>query len=175
MTAFFAAGKPNGWWLPHDPNEVIWGTIAFAIVFGVLYVKAFPSMKAAFNGRSDRIESTLNEATGERETAEAERESTKAALADSDSEAARIVAEARDTAERVKVDLITRAEADAVVIRDRAMAEIASARRGAQADLTAEVSRLAAGAAERVVHANLDDTTQQSLIESYISQVGSNN
>jgi len=43
------------------------------------------------------------------------------------------------------------------------------------ADLTAEVSRLALGAAERVVSHNLDDAAQQQLIEKYISQVGSSN
>jgi F-type H+-transporting ATPase subunit b len=165
----------NGNWLPHDPWEMLWGSIAFFVIVFVLVKKGGPSVKKSFIGRSERIEATLNEASEERTSAEAERDATKAALADSDSEAARIVAEARETATRVKADLIARAESDAAGIRERATAEIAAARRSAQSDLTAEVSRLAAGAAERVVHANLDDTTQQSLIESYIAQVGANN
>ena len=31
-----AAEEGNGPWLPHDLNEVYWGTIAFLIVFGLL-------------------------------------------------------------------------------------------------------------------------------------------
>lgn len=173
MNVIFAAG--NGFWLPHDPWEILWGSLAFFIIVFILVKKAGPMVKQSFVGRSERIESTLNEASAERVEAEAERDRIKADLADSDAEATRIVAEARETASRVKADLIARAEADAESVRERAAAEIASARRAAQADLTAEVARLASGAAERVVHANLDDPTQQRLIESYIAQVGANN
>ena len=34
--ALLAAEGSNGKWLPADINEVIWGTIAFVLVFGVL-------------------------------------------------------------------------------------------------------------------------------------------
>ena len=40
------------------------------------------------------------------------------------------------------------------------------------ADLHDEVAALAIGAAEAVVRNNLDDATQDQLIESYITQVG---
>ena len=169
------AAEGNGFWLPHDPYEILWGSLAFFIIAYLLVSKGGPAVKKGFTGRSERIEATLNEASSERTAAEAERDGIKADLADSDAEATRIVAEARETATRVKADLIARAEADAATARERAAAEIAAARRAAQADLTAEVSRLASGAAERVVHANLDESTQQSLIESYIAQVGANN
>lgn len=175
MFTTILAAEGNGAWLPYDPFKILWGTLAFVILMVPLVKKAGPSLKKAFIGRTERIEATLNDASAERLAAEADREATKAALADSDSEAARIVAEAHETSQRIKADLIARAEADAAAIRERAAAEIASAQRSAQADLTAEISRLASGAAERVVHANLDDTTQQSLIESYIAQVGANN
>ena len=99
----------------------------------------------------------------------------KNALADSDKEAARIIDEARQTASRLSSDTVARAEAEAVAIRERGAADLVAARRQAQADLTNEVSRLALGAAERVVDANLTDDTQQALIDSYISQVGATN
>jgi F-type H+-transporting ATPase subunit b len=175
MVAILASEAGNGWWLPHDPWEILWGSLAFFVVASFLVWKAGPMVKKAFVGRSERIEANLNDVSSDRSAAEAERDATKVALADSDSEAARIVSEARDTAAKVKADLIARAEADAVAIRERGVAEIEAARRSAQADLTAEVARLAAGAAEQVVHANLDDTTQQDLIESYIAQVGADN
>ena len=34
MLALLAAEEGNGYWLPHDINEVIWGTLAFAVGFG---------------------------------------------------------------------------------------------------------------------------------------------
>ena len=45
----------------------------------------------------------------------------------------------------------------------------------AEADLSSELSRLALGAAERVVETSLDDAAQQRLIDAYISQVGTQN
>jgi len=175
VIALLAAEKGNGPWLPHDINEVIWGTIAFVIVVGFLAWKAGPAVKAAVAARPARIAAELDTAAAGRSGAETKLADVKAALADSDKEAARIIAEARETAQRVSADLVARAQSDAVAIRERASTEVASSRRQAQADLTGEISRLALGAAEKVVASNLDDSTQQSLIETYISQVGANN
>lgn len=175
MFALLAAEEGNGNWLPHDINEVIWGSIAFAIVAGLLIWKAGPAIKAAVAARPARIQAELEAAAAARSEAEAKVADVKAAVADSDKEKERIVAEARETATRVGADTIARANADAAAIRERGQAEIQSARRQAQADLTSEVSRLALGAAEKVVETNLTDATQQALIEGYIAQVGSNN
>ena len=178
MFALIAAVAPepsNGDWLPHDHNEVIWGTIAFVLVMAVLIWKAGPAIKAAAGARPERISGELNDAASARDAAERERDRIKSALADSDSEAARIVEDARQTADRLKADIAARASHDVVALRERAAGDLESARRQAEADLRADVSRLALGAAERVVHHNLDDTTHQSLIEAYIAQVGATN
>lgn len=174
MFAILAEGG-NGPWLPHDLNEVWWGTAAFLIVMGLLVWKAGPMIKAALQARPERIEAELNAASAARAEGEQKLAEVKNALADSDKEAARIIAEARETAVRVGEETVARAEAEAAAIRERGQAEIAAARRQAQADLTAEISRLALGAAERVVAENLNDETQQALIDSYISQVGATN
>ena len=110
-----------------------------------------------------------------RRKTEVDANAVKAALADSDAEAARIVAEARDAAARLESDTVTRAEAEAVALRERAAGELVAARRQAESDLAGELSRLALGAAEQVVHSNLDDATHQDLIEAYIRQVGATN
>ena len=169
------AAETNGKWLPADLKEVLWGTIAFLIIFGLLWWKAGPPIMKAMRGRTERISDDLDAAVDDKTSAEEERDRIKAALADSDTEAARIVEEARQTADKLRQDLEANAEADAVAIRERAQVDLETTRRQAVADLTAEVSRLALGAAERVVSHNLDDAAQQQLIEKYISQVGSSN
>ena len=57
-------------------------------------------------------------------------------------------------------------------MRQRAAADIESAKAQALADLRGEVTSLALGAAERVVEANLDDATNRALIDSYIDRSG---
>ncbi len=167
--------EPNGYWLPHDFKEVIWGTITFTIVVVIIVWKAGPFIKKAMLERTARIGTELSDAEADRVAAEGERDRITASLADSDSESARIVEEARQTADRLTADLEAKAHADAALLRERAAADLDSTRRQAVADLTAEVSRLALGAAEQVVQGNLDDAAQQQLIEQYISQVGASN
>ncbi len=177
MLALFLATDEttNHKWLPHDINEVIWGTIAFVIIVALLWWKAGPALKKAMVGRTERIQSEMDTAQAHRTEAEAERDRIRAALADSDSEAARIVEEARQSADKLRVDLAARTELTIASLRERGQADLESARKQAQSDLRAEVSRLALGAAEQVVQHNLDAATQQSLIEAYIAQVGATN
>ena len=57
-------------------------------------------------------------------------------------------------------------------MRQKAAADIESAKAQAMADLRGEVATLAIGAAEQVVERNLDRETNMALIESFIDQVG---
>ncbi len=169
------AGAENGFWLPHDLKEVLWGTLAFLVVAFLLWKYARKPAAEFFSGRISGIAEELDSATQERLVAEGERDRIKAALADSDSEAARIIEDARRSADQLTADIAARAEADAVALRERATADLASTRAQAESDLAGELSRLSLGAAERVVERSLDDAAQQRLIDDYISQVGSQN
>lgn len=164
----------NGLWLPHDKKEVLWGTIAFLIVMGLLVKFAGQTIKDALAKRSADIEKELADAAEARREAEAARDQVKADLADSANKAASIVDEARSAAGGVTADIVNRANTAAAAVRERTTAELATADRQALSDVEGEFSRLAYGAAERVVTANLDDAAQQRLIDDYIARVASN-
>jgi F-type H+-transporting ATPase subunit b len=168
-------GAENAFWLPHDINEVIWGSLAFAIVAFLLWKFARKPLAAMLSGRIEQIENELGQAAQARQAAEAERDRIKAALADSDSEAARIIAEARTGAEQLAADIEARTGTDITTVRERAAADLVSARTQAESDLSGELSRLSLGAAERVVETSLDPAAQQRLIDDYINQVGTQN
>jgi F-type H+-transporting ATPase subunit b len=165
----------NGKWLPADKLEVIWGTAAFLVVAVLLVKFARKPVVEGLAKRSANIAATLGAAEESRVAAESERDRIKAALADSDAEAARIVEGARSTADQLAIVVAARAQVEAASVRERAVADQATTQAQASADLSAELSRLALGAAERVVETSLDDAAQQRLIDSYISQVGSQN
>jgi F-type H+-transporting ATPase subunit b len=165
----------NYFWLPHDINEVIWSSLAFFVVMGLLWKFAGKTVVEAFARRSANVSDELDAAASARLAAEAERDRIKVALADSESESARIIEEARATADQIAIDTAARAEADAVRVRERAAAELVALRAQAELDLSGELSRLSLGAAERVVASSLDDAAQQRLIDSYINQIGSQN
>jgi len=177
MSLFLLAAEKveNGLWFPHDPWEMFYGSLAFLVVAVLLWKFARKPGSDALKKRTERIESTLAEATTARESAEAERDRIKAALADSDAEGARIIEDARQAADALAVEIAARGERDMAAVRERATIDLAATRGQVQADLSGELSRLALGAAEKVVEGTLDDANQQRLIDAYINQVGTQN
>jgi F-type H+-transporting ATPase subunit b len=154
--------------------ELIWGSLAFLIVLGVLVKFAFPVLKKTMQDRQDKIREDLEGAETARAEAERERAEYQAKIQESRQEAVQILEAARGDADRVRADIIARAEAEANEIKARANEDIRLATERAQADLQASVKDLSIELAEKVVEHNLDAETQRALIDNYISQVGSN-
>ena len=166
------ASEGNSFWLPHDIKEVWVGSLAFFIVFGLIWWKAGPAIKGAMNKRTDGIAAGLAESADALNAAESERDQIKAALADREREVARIQADAKATAEKVEADLIAKGETEAKAIRHRGTSDVEIARRQARADVQAELARMSLGAAEAVVTESLDDSAQSDLIDQYIAHLG---
>jgi F-type H+-transporting ATPase subunit b len=171
LAAKSACGTEN---CAHFPPwvEVIWGSIAFFLVVGLIWWKGGPAIKNAWNGRIERIEGELDSAADAKAAAEVELATVRDSIANADSERQRILDEARAIAATLKAQLVERAQTEAAEIAARAAADVEASRAQARADLGAEVSTLAVGAAERVVAASLDDDTQRKLVEDYIQKVG---
>lgn len=158
-----------------EVNELIWISIAFAVLLLVGKKFAYPAITAAMSARTEKIRTDLEAAETARVEAEREAADYKASLADAHAEAARILDEARTAAEAVRTERVAAADAEAAEIRARANNEAESIRAQALSDLRSEVAALAVGAAEQVVQRNLDAAAQAELIENYINQVGSQN
>jgi F-type H+-transporting ATPase subunit b len=159
--------------LPHDINEVIWGSIAFFLVVGLIVWKGGPAIKKAWNGRIEGIENDLSSAEQAVVDAEAELADVQQRIANADAESEQILAEARATAETLRQQLAERAAIEAAEVTARAAADVEAAKSQAMADLQHEVADLTMGAAEALVRSNLDADAQQRLVESYITEVGS--
>ena len=153
-------------------NELIWGSLAFLVLLVGFWKFALPAVQNMMNARTQRIRDNLDEA--ERTKAEAERvlEDYQRQLADAKNESARIIEEARQTAEQMRRDLMARAEAEVQELRARTSDDVRAAQERAMSDLRSQVAELAVGAAEVVVQKNLDPETNRALVERFIEQVG---
>ncbi len=171
LFSVIGAEGPNGLQLASDINEVIWGSIAFFVLIGLIAWKAGPAIKGMISGRTERIESELAAARAERAEAEEALNASTADLPDVSAEEGRIVAEANDTAQRLRVDLKAKAESDAAALRTRGAADVETMKRQAMADIQEEVARVARDATEVVVTESLDASAHADLIDSYITQV----
>ena len=154
-------------------NELIWGSIAFITVFGLLGRLAYPAIKKTMDARTEKIRESLDDAERTKTEAQTILEDYQRQLNDARNESNRIIEEARQTADQLRQDLTQRAEAEVAELRRRAQEDIASAQQRAVADLRSQVSTLAIELAEKVVERNLDRDTNTALIESYINQLES--
>lgn len=154
-------------------NEIIWGSISFAVLLVAMWKWGVPAIKKGMDARTERIRSDLLAAEQAREGAEAAQADIEAQLRNARAEAASIIDQARSQADVVKADLQRRAEADIAELRARAEAEVQTARAVADDDVRREVAALAIGAAGAVVGKELESSAAQvQLIEDYINQVG---
>ena len=167
-----AAEGPNGKFIPSDPKEMWWAIAAFAVIFFFIVRRGFPLIKQALDkGQAEAVaEATAAEAAiaeSRAKIAEA-----TAQLGDANAESERIMAEAQETAQQLRVDSANRTQQLVNDMWAKAQADVESMKAQASADIQAEVAAQAVGAAEQVVHASLDSTGQSQLIDSYIAGLG---
>jgi F-type H+-transporting ATPase subunit b len=152
-------------------DELVWGSISFAVLLFLLYRYGYPPVKRAMEARTERIRAELQAADTAKADAQGVLDDYRAQLNDAKTEAGRIIEEARQVADQIKRDQEARLQSELAELRTRAVGDIESAKAQAMNDLRSEVAQLAIGAAETVVQRNLDPATQTQLVEDYINQV----
>jgi F-type H+-transporting ATPase subunit b len=155
-------------------NEILWGSAAFLVLLVAMWKWGVPAVKNMEKAREDRIRGDLEGAEKAKQEADGALAQYRAQIADARNEAARIVDEARQAADAVRRDLVARAEQEAAEIKARATDDIALATERASSDLRRQVASMSVELASKIVERNLDASTQQQLIDSYIASVGSN-
>jgi F-type H+-transporting ATPase subunit b len=152
-------------------DELVWGSLSFVVLFFLMWKLALPAVKKGMEARTQRIRGDLDAAQTAKDDATTVLDEYRAQLADAKNESARIIEEARQSADALRKDQAARLQTEIAELRARAAADIDSAKLQAIADLRGDVAQLAIGAAEVVVKHNLDQATQVQLIEDYINQV----
>lgn len=155
------------------PNgELIIGSTASIIVFGLLYKFAGPMIKEFFKNRTARIQTELDESAAAKAEAETQAVDIRDAKGDIDAERSRLYAESDAQAAALLSEGRVRIDAEMAELEQRADAEIAAAASRSGDELAAEIARYSSGAIDRVVADTLDDAAQQDLIEGFIARVG---
>ncbi|WP_420451059.1 hypothetical protein [Ilumatobacter sp.] len=154
-------------------GELIIGTLASAIVFGLIWKFAGDPIKKGLTDRTARIQGELDSSAEARTKAEAEAAEIRQQLGDVDGERSRLFAEADGRAEQMLADGRARLEAEVADLEAKADADIEAAAGRGTDEMRSDISRHASRAIEPSVQATLDDETQQRLIENFIQRVGS--
>jgi F-type H+-transporting ATPase subunit b len=155
-----------------DINEVIWGSIAFLIIFALFLWKGVPALKKAMQKSSANIAAQIEAGEAARAGAAADLAALKASLGNADQESRAIVAEATERAAVVRADLIARYEEEVAEVTSRARIEVEASKQQALADLREAVVAMTVTATEALITETLDERTKSSLVDRYIDQVG---
>ena len=155
--------------------ELIWGFIAFAILFAVISGRVFPAMNKTLDERRDAIQGRIEEAETQLAEAEKTRRDYEASLSEARNEATQIIEDAKADAERLKAEMIAKAEEEASAIKQRANAEAEAEKARALSELRGQVATISTDIAAKIVQAEIDQSRHDELVDAYISQLSNTN
>ena len=154
-----------------DTAELVWGLVAFALLMAFLFWKVFPALNRTLDERASRIQGQIEEAEAQRVEAEKVRRQYEEQLADARAEANRIVEGAREQGERVRADIVSKAEEEAGQIVARARTDAEAERGRLVQDLRGQVAALSVQLASRIVQKELDPEQHRALVDQYINEL----
>ncbi len=156
-----------------ETSELIAGIIAFAIIFFFIWRWVVPTLSATLARRQEAERSRLEAAENTRQEAEQLASQYRERLAGARGEAARIVEEARQAADAVRAETVTRAQQEADDIVSRARDEAGAESERALDAARLQVANLSIDLAEKVVGQSLDRQAQLGLVDSYLAELES--
>ena len=154
-----------------NPGLIVWTIITFVAVLLILRKSAWKSLLAALTAREDKIRTSLEQAERAQQDAAQLLEENKKQLSRAEEQSQRIIREGRDLGERLKAEILEKANTGAQHVIDQAKDEIAREKEKALNQLRAEVADLAIGAAGKILDANLDPAKQQQLVDAAIKEM----
>ena len=154
-----------------NPGLILWTIITFVAVLVILRYSAWKTLLGALTAREERIRSSLDRAEEAQREAQRILEENRKQLAAAEEQSQRVIKQGRDMGERLKAEIVEKANASARHIVDQAKDEISREKDKALTQLREEVADLAVAAAGKIIEANLDAARQRHLVDSAIREL----
>ena len=167
------AAEGEGGFNPFEPEWglVVWTAAAFIVVLYLLSKKVFPKLQEGLADRERKIADEIKSAEATRAEAEKILADYKSRVASAREETTRMVEEARAQAEKVRQDLIARAEGDARLIVDKARKQLAGERERILGELEGSLAQWSTTIAAQIVQRELNPESHRDLVEGFIRDI----
>ena len=154
-----------------NPGLIFWTIVTFIVVLAILAKTAWKPLLHALTSREEGIRTALQQA--EEANAEAKRlaEENKRQLAQAEAHAQQAMKEGREMGERLKAEIIEKANTSARGMIEQAKEEIRREKDAALIELRGEVADLAVTAAGKIIDANLDVNKHRWLVDNVIKDI----
>ncbi|OWR26831.1 ATP synthase F0 subunit B [Saccharibacillus sp. O23] len=146
--------------------------LAFVILYWLLSRYAIGPLMSVMEKRRELVLSQLNEASTTREEAAAYVEQQKEALQQARKEAYDIIEQSRQTSGKQADQLIAQAKEESVRLKDEALRDIESEKNKAMAALRGEVGRVSVQIASKLIEKEIDEKSNEGLVDQYLKDVG---
>ncbi|MBI4546984.1 MAG: F0F1 ATP synthase subunit B [Ignavibacteriae bacterium] len=157
-----------------NPGLVIWTIVTFILLVIVLRKIAWKPLLEALNRREEHVRSSLERAEHAKQEAERILEENRKQLARAEAESQRILNEGRTLAEKLKAEIMDKANQQSRKVIEQAKLEIERDKDAALSELRGEVVHLAIMAAEKILDETLDENKHRKLIDGYLKSLPKN-
>ena len=145
---------------------------SFLLLIFLVKKYAWGNITSVLDERAEKISSDIDGAEEARKKAEELASKREAELAGSRKEAASIVENAKETAEKNKSQILSEATQEAVRLKEKAQQEIAHNKEEALNSIKGEVADLTVNLASKLLSQQLDTEGQRQLIDRYLDELG---
>ena len=148
--------------------------IAGSFLLLIFLVKKFAwgNITSILDARAEKITNDIDEAEAARQKAEELASKREEELAGSRKEAASIVENAKETAEKNKSQILSEATQEAVRLKEKAQQEIAHNKEEALNSIKGDVADLTVNLASKLLSQQLDSEGHRQLIDRYLNELG---
>lgn len=163
-------GGPVNLLEPHA-GLMFWTLIIFLVLMFVLSKYAFKPLFAAVEAREKALEDAIEGAKRDRAEAAELLNNQRAQLEVARTDAQKIIADSRSTAEKMRAELMTATKAQQTEMIEQARRVIEGEKLSAVAQLRRESIDLAIAGASRVIEQNLDSTGNRQIVEKFLASL----
>ncbi|MEP6765574.1 MAG: F0F1 ATP synthase subunit B [Gemmatimonadaceae bacterium] len=156
-----------------EPNVglMVWTVLIFLVLFFVLLKFAYKPLFSMVEAREKALEEAVEGAKRDREVAATHLATQLASLETAKVEAQKIIADSRQTAEKVRADLLEQTKAQQSEMLESARRSIESEKVAAIAEMRVEAVELAIAGASKVIDKNLDSESNRQIVEGFLASL----
>ena len=156
---------------PTDWGLQIWTLVSFVILLGLLAKFAFKPIAAALDRRGQMIKASIDEAEKSRAEARKLMDDYQQQIAQARVEAGKVIEEARLLSEKVRKEIVEKANAESTAVVQRAQEEIQRQKEKGIEELKDTVANLSVQIAARVLEKEVNAATHRQLVDGLINDL----
>jgi len=157
--------------IPDNVGLQLWVVATFVVMFLLLGKLAFKPITEALDRRGQTIKASIDESEKMRADSKKLMEDYQKQLAEARAEAGKIIEESRQLGEKVRKEVVDKANAEASAIVSRSQEEIIRQKEKGIQEMKDTVASLSVQIAGRIIEKELNEATHKQLVETLIKDL----